>query len=171
MMFEQRRIPKLELHFGFVLKFWAQKVCLLAWNDLWHRSPLMWLSKRKIRNSSNAEALILHRRDEAVIQFDKKLRIKLNRSFGIHFELVDIVSLAKSTTCYLKCHQLSELLLIFSSCYIVRSRHTGLQKVSDSIYTKVLGRQLIVSMFSLLTDLDSKDSKCWKISGKEEEIF
>ena len=116
-------------------------------------------------------ALILHQRDEAVIQFDKKLRIKLNRSFGINFELVEIVSLDKSTTCYLKCHQLLELLLIFSSCYIVRSRHTGLQKESDSIYTMVLGWQVIVSMFSLLTDLDSKDSKCWISSRKEEDIF
>ena len=106
-----------------------------------------------------------------VIEFDKKLPIKLNRSFGINFEPVEIVSLDKSTTCYLKCHQLLELLLIFSSCYIVRSRHTGLQKVSDTIYTKVLGWQLIVSMFSLLTDLDSEDSKCWISSRKEEEIF
>ena len=106
-----------------------------------------------------------------VIEFDKKLPIKLIRSFGINFELVEIASLDKSTTCYLKCHQLLELLLIFSSCYIGRSRHTGVQKVSDSIYTKVLGPQLIVSMFSLLTDLDSKDSKCWISSRKEEEIF
>ena len=78
-----------------------------------------------------------------VIELDKKLPI--NRSFGINFELVEIVSLDKSTTCYLKFHQLLELLLIFSSCYIVRSRHTGLRKVSDSIYTMVLGWQLIVS--------------------------
>ena len=82
-----------------------------------------------------------------VIELDKKLPI--NRSFGINFELVEIASLDKSSTCYLKCHQLLELLLIFSSCYIVCPRHTGLQEVSDSIYTKVLGRQLIVSMFPL----------------------
>ena len=96
-----------------------------------------------------------------VIELDKKLPI--NRSFGINFELVEIVSLDKSTTCYLKCHQLLELLLIFSSCYIVCPRHTGLQEVSDSIYTKVLGRQLIVSMFSLFTDHDTKDSRRKKI--------
>ena len=35
-------------------------VCLLAWNDFWHRSPLMWRSERKIRKSSNGEALFLH---------------------------------------------------------------------------------------------------------------
>ena len=63
----------------------------------------------------------------------------------VRHQLVAIVSLDKSTTCYFKCHQLLELLLIFSSCYIVRSRHTGLQKVSDSFYTMVLGWQLIVS--------------------------
>ena len=50
--------------------------------------------------------------------------------------------------------------------------HTGVQKVSDSIYTKALGRQSYQCFPS--TDLDSKDSKCWKSwisSRKDEEIF
>ena len=108
-----------------------------------------------------------------VIEFDKKLPIKLNRSFGINFELVEIVSLDKSTTCYLKCHQLLELLLIFSSCYIVRSRHTQGSKRCQIYLHQGIGAAnvMIVLMFSLLTDLDSKDSKCWISSRKEEEIF